>query len=133
MKSLWGQGNRYLRIRPDSLDLSPKVARMVVVGMTMLILAIFVAGDVGLWNLWSTQKDLETLQGDISSLEEETAYLRREIESLKTDPFALEKVAREKYGYLRPGDRVYRIITLEPGEKKASSSPTSLDTDDGAP
>jgi len=115
MKSLWGQGERYLRIRRSTLDVSPGVARMLVIGLIFLVAAIFIVSDVGLWNLWRAQKVLNVVEGDISDLENDISYLRRDIGELENDPFAIERVAREMFGYMRPGERVYRIITLPPG------------------
>jgi cell division protein FtsB len=133
MKSLWGQGNRYLRISRTSIDISARLARLFLIGMTVLIAAIFIAGDVGLWNLWQAQRDLDGIERDIIKLEEETSYLRREIDELTNDPLAIEKVAREQYGYLMPGDRIYRIITLETTDKNGKVLPSSLDTRNATP
>ncbi len=41
----------------------------------------------------------------------EIEALRREIEALKNDSRAIERVAREKFGYCRPGEKVYHFDT----------------------
>ncbi len=127
MKSLWGQGNRYLRVNRKNIEVSPHFARLVFAGLIVLVAMIFIAGDVGLWNLWRAQNRLKQIENEVARLETETQYLRIQIGELKTDPFAIEKVARERYGYLRPGDRVYRIITLPSDEESSKIIPTSLD------
>jgi len=109
MKSLWGQGPQYLRVR-RSIDLSPRFARGLIVAVFVFIGLIFIAGDVGLWKLWVAQKQMRTLNEKIAELERSNELLTAEIGYLKTDAFTIEKVARERYGYLKPGDRVYRII-----------------------
>jgi cell division protein FtsB len=114
MKSLWGHGERYLRIRRSAIDISPGVARMLVIGMIFLVVSIFIVSDVGLWNLWQAQKTLDIIESDISELESDISYLRRDISELENDPLAIERVAREIFGYMRPGERVYRIITVQP-------------------
>ena len=131
MKSLWGQGNKYLRINRRGIDVSPRFARLLLIAVFVLIGAIFVAGDVGLWNLWMAQKNLQSLQHDIQELERATSTLEAQVKELQSDPFTIEKVARERYGYLRPGDKIYRIIT-EPEEKDKNSS-SSLDNDSSTP
>jgi cell division protein FtsB len=37
--------------------------------------------------------------------------LEQEIVHLENDPLYVEKVAREQYGFARPGERIYWIIT----------------------
>lgn len=114
MKSLWGHNSPYLRIKRSS-DLNPRLARALVIAAISLVAIVFIAGDVGLWRLWKAQKELKNLRAKIEDLERRNAFLRAEIERLEKDPFAAEKVAREKYGYVREGDRVYRIVT--PGDR----------------
>lgn len=126
MKSLWGQGSRYLRVR-RTVDVSPRLARALLVVIVALVALIFIAGDVGLWRLWTAQREMRDLQSKIADLESRNALLSAEIERLRTDPFAIEKVAREKYGYLRPGDRVYRIVTLPEDLEKSLSERAPID------
>ncbi|MBN2071467.1 MAG: septum formation initiator family protein [Candidatus Krumholzibacteriota bacterium] len=127
MKSLWGQNNQYLRVKRNNLEISPKFTKMVLASIFILIAAIFLASDVGLWNLWQAQKEMDELESEIEILRAQTQYLRTTIEELKTNPFMIEKVARERYGYLRPGDRVYRIIPLPADQENYPISTTSLD------
>jgi len=133
MKSLWGQGDKYLRIHRASLDVSPGVARALVIGLIVLVVIIFIAGDVGLWNLWHAQMALDVIEKDNSVLRSDISYLRKDIADLENDPFAIEKVAREVYGYMRPGERVYRIITLPPANKNGRRASTVLDNGDANP
>ena len=133
MKSLWGQGGtRYLRVR-RSMDVSPRVARVLLIALVGLIGLIFVVGDVGLWKLWGAQRQMKNLEAKIIELEKKNALLSAEIEYLKDDPFTIEKVAREKYGYLRPGERVYRIVTIPEDLEKNAIAPGALDMQGGKP
>ncbi len=127
MKSLWGQGNQYLRVKRSNIELSPRFAKLIILGIIILVVITFVISDVGLWNLWRAQTRIGTLESEIERLRAETAYLRTAVKELKTNPFMIEKIARERYGYLRPGDRVYRIIELPLDQKNSKTSPSSLD------
>jgi cell division protein FtsB len=131
MKSLWGQGPQYLRAR-RSVDISPRFARALIVAVFVLIGLIFIAGDVGLWRLWLAQKQMKTLNDKIVELERTNEILSAEIGRLQNDAFTIEKVAREKYGYLKPGDRVYRIINL-PENPDRGGAARSLDRGSGNP
>ncbi len=127
MKSLWGQKNRYLRIKQRKLDISPRLARALFATILVMVSVIFIAGDVGLWNLWNAQKRLEKLNMEIKRVERENQKLKKGITELTENPFTIEKIARERYGYLRPGDRVYRIITLPLNEKSTEKDSYPLD------
>ncbi len=133
MKSLWGQGNKYLRISRRSIDVSPKLAKLLLILIFILIGIFFVTGNVGLWNLWRAQKEIKDLQAKIELLEKRNAYLSVEIERLKTDPFAVEKILREKFMYIRPGEKVYRLKPTQEDEFGNQSEPTFLDTADENP
>ena len=133
MKCMWGQGNRYLRVKRKRIDISPRLARIILAGVLILIGTVFFLSDVGLWNLWKAQKQIKTVAGQIGELEQKNIAMQNEIDRLKTDPFAIEKVARERYGYLRPGDRVYRIITLPAEANGEMIIPSSLDRSSATP
>jgi len=132
MKSLWGQGTRYLRVR-RAIDVSPGLARALLIGVLVLIGLVFVAGDVGLWKLWVAQRQMKSLGAKISELESKNALLSAEIARLKSDPFTIEKVAREKYGYLKPGETVYRIVTLPEKSEKGTIAPGAIDREGTKP
>jgi cell division protein FtsB len=132
MKSLWGQGTRYLRVK-RTVDISPGVARALLIAVLVLIGLVFIAGDVGLWKLWVAQRQMKTLDAKITELERRNALLSAEIARLKSDPFTIEKVAREKYGYLRPGDKVYRIVTLPEKPEKGAIAPGAIDREGTKP
>jgi cell division protein FtsB len=126
MKSLWGQGTRYLRVR-RAVDMSPGVARALLIAVLVLIGLIFVVGDVGLLKLWGAQRQMKNLRAKIDALEGRNALLGAEIERLKYDDFTIEKVAREQYGYLKPGDKVYRIITIPEDLEKSTIASEAID------
>lgn len=45
----------------------------------------------------------------LSSLQESTSRMQRELDALNRDD-ELERVARQQYGFVKPGEEVYRII-----------------------
>ena len=74
------------------------------------LLSFAVFGNKGLLQrlkLESEKKDLETqLENEIKKTKE----LQTEIEELKSSDTKLEKVAREKYGMTKEGEKIYKII-----------------------
>jgi cell division protein FtsB len=45
----------------------------------------------------------------LKGLQDENIALKGEIERLRTDDRYLEEVARQKFGFIREGEKVYRI------------------------
>ena len=74
------------------------------------LLYAFVFGDAGAIRLLTLNHEKSTLEKELAMIEQEQTSLRVEIERLKKDPFMMEKLGRERYGYVYPGDRVYKII-----------------------
>jgi cell division protein FtsB len=74
------------------------------------LLYAFVFGDAGVIRVFTLQREKGALQADIAAVDRDLAALSREIERLKNDPLAMEKLGRERYGYVYPGDRVYKIV-----------------------
>jgi cell division protein FtsB len=83
---------------------------MGVLSLGLLALAVHTAfGEHGYLALRRQQREMDRLQQEIQRLEEENQRLAAEIEALKTDPQAVERVAREQLKLARPGERVLTI------------------------
>ncbi|HYL94037.1 MAG TPA: septum formation initiator family protein [Alphaproteobacteria bacterium] len=64
------------------------------------------------------RSELRRLQQEVQQLQEENAQREQRIKALRNDPQAIEKEARERLRYARPGEVVY---TLPPAATKATS------------
>ena len=53
------------------------------------------------------QAEMQSLKGDVERLQKENQQSVVRIKALKSDPKAIEKEAREQFGYTRPGEVVY--------------------------
>ena len=76
--------------------------------VVMILAAVF--SDKGVVTVYDFQGELNQLKDHNSGLEQENARLKKEIKALKTEPLAVEKVAREKLQLVKPGDVVYQIV-----------------------
>ncbi len=54
-------------------------------------------------------RDLMEVGEELARQEEQILRIRREINSLKNDYRAIERVAREKFGYCRDGEKIYHF------------------------
>ena len=55
------------------------------------------------------RQQIDTVDRSIRKLEAENAVLKGQIDRLQNDDQYLEDVAREKYGFIREGEKVYRV------------------------
>ena len=55
------------------------------------------------------QKEILRLNTQIEQNEEAIKLLKAEMDALRTDPQAVERLARNKFGYARPGETVVRF------------------------
>jgi len=70
-------------------------------------------GDRGMLHLLEQQKATQELERQLDDLRAENGRLAAEIRALKTDPRAIERLAREDLGLARPGETVF-LIREEP-------------------
>ena len=89
-------------------------------------LLLFVAGllAVGLWYMPLVEhnerirREILRLDTEIKSREELGKQMKNSIQALSHDPKAIERLARERFGYGKPGETVIRF---EPAETNAAS------------
>ena len=81
----------------------------IVVGCISLLLF----SDRGLINLWSLKKEKLEIQNEINDLRSQIAMLEKEEEKLKFDEKYIEKIAREKFKMVKPGERVFKVTDGE--------------------
>jgi len=80
---------------------------MVTIAVGCISLLLF--SDRGLINLWSLKKEKLEIQNEINSLRNQIAMLEKEEEKLKFDENYIEKIAREKFKMVKPGERVFKV------------------------
>ncbi len=89
-------------------------------GLALLVLGVilylFVGGDEGLIEIRHQSEALALLQARVDRLEAENDSLRQVLNMLEHDKDYIEKVAREEYGMVKPGEKVYRLQELSGGK-----------------
>jgi cell division protein FtsB len=78
----------------------------------ILLIALLVGslfGDRGLLQLASQRERAEVMAREIQEMRDENQRLAREIDALRADPRAIERLAREELGLARPGEKVFVI------------------------
>ena len=85
--------------------------------ITNILMVIIIIGcisllffsDRGLINLWSLKKEKLEIQNEINDLRNQIAILEKEEEKLKFDEKYIEKIAREKFKMVKPGERDFKV------------------------
>jgi cell division protein FtsB len=72
-------------------------------GVCLLLFGLF-GDEHGLRAMLQAQREADALAGSIEALRAENATLRRRADALRRDPAAIEAVARETLGMMRPGE-----------------------------
>ena len=70
---------------------------------------IFIAGDSGLMELAQRREELRRLEQHVADLVAENDSLKRVLSLLDSDFSFVERVAREKYEMVKPGESLYLI------------------------
>jgi cell division protein FtsB len=85
-------------------------------GGVLALIALVVGslfGDRGLLYLFAQQERTLALCREILELRDQNGQLALEIRSLRSDPQAIERLAREQLGLSRPGETVFLIRDAE--------------------
>ena len=76
-----------------------------------------------------TKLAITEIERSLAEQRQEALALRREITALKEDGKAIERVAREKFGWCREGEKIYHFdAPIGLGPNPASPAPTNLDS-----
>jgi len=70
----------------------------------------FLLGDGGIIRIAMLRHERAQLDNRIEELQRNSARLQVEIARLRDDAFFIEKAGRERYGYVRPDEHVYKIV-----------------------
>lgn len=83
--------------------------------LCLLMLGSAVLGRDGFLSVWVNGRRIEGLRVELADMERENGRVRREVRSLREDMRAIERIAREELGLVKPGEVVYEFI---PGEER---------------
>jgi cell division protein FtsB len=86
----------------------PKLLILSIFGV--LLLLVLFGGSYNAFSLWSLYQQKKALSLEVEKLRVENQILADQIRSLKENPEAIEKVARENIGMAGKGETVYRIL-----------------------
>lgn len=89
--------------------------RKVAAGAVILGAAYFLlfGGEYTFLDLWRLDREHQTEVAELEAIRVEVRHLEATADSLATDSAALERLAREQYGLIREGERLYRFVETD--------------------
>ena len=108
---------------------SSRLRRALVRGGTLVAVAVSVyyltlGGEYSLFDLRELERSRDRMTASVDSLQAAVDSLRARGDSLESDTLAIERVARERHGFARERERVYRFVddSAEEGSRAGSRS-----------
>ncbi len=114
-----GGAGRSRRVAGPGRVRGPSAVSPRVLGTTALAvaaLAIVGYGGQSLTRVWQMKHEVEGLEREIAGLRAATTTLEDAVSRLRSDPDAIEKVAREELGFIMPGERVFKLPPSHGGQ-----------------
>ena len=81
-------------------------------GFIILLATLFfqiVCAEGGVYDYFKTKRSITTITASAEKTQQENVALAKELEKLQKDDGYLEDVVRKKYGFVRDGEKVYRV------------------------
>ena len=82
-----------------------------------------VFGTHGLLAMRRSQQEAARLQKEIQQLNDENQRMQDRVKELKSDPAAIERIAREEMGLARPGEHIFKISPNPQDNSTTSRAP----------
>ena len=97
--------------RPGSMSIFQKqFFKGLVFLICFSLIIVFIFGDHGLLKLYKIKNERQLIQKKIASLREEREKLKTEKIKIENDLNYIEKIAREKYKMVKPGEKIFKVV-----------------------
>jgi len=91
---------------------------IVLVVATCALVANALVGARGLPAVLKARREHRAVSVELERIRQENADLRREVLRLRTDPEAIEELARRELGFISPGEKVFIVRDARPAGGK---------------
>ena len=97
--------------------------KTIAIGILFFEFYLIISFSRSVWDLWQKQNEVGKEREKVAALAQDNNRLKSQLEYVKTDQF-VEKVAREKLKYVKPGETVVIIPQSVLEAATASAAPT---------
>tara|TARA_B100000315_G_scaffold249210_1_gene280085 strand:+ start:1535 stop:1891 length:357 start_codon:yes stop_codon:yes gene_type:complete len=101
---------RTLRYKQKNTAAKKRILRGIVLLASVILVIIFFFGDHGIYQLIKINSERKRTQNLITELRLEIQNLENKKQNLQHNDEYLMKLAREKYGMVLPGEKMFRVI-----------------------
>ena len=109
--------------RPEGRHVRPASYVLVSLLLSALFFGIFLVSDRGLLMVRKQRQQLAKAREEVAELEAGNKKLEAEVAALKSDPRAVEKVAREQLNLVKPGEIV--LVLPDGWERRVRPAPAA--------
>ena len=105
---------------PPPLSRVPTAQRLVTIVLFIATAALVVnvlVGARGLPAVMKARSDHRSVSAELQRMREENHRLRQEVLRLRSDPGAIEELARQELGFISPGEKVFIVRDARPAGK----------------
>ena len=88
---------------------TPSLTNFLFFSLSVGCVLLLLFSDRGFIALWNLKKEKVEIQQEINSLRQQIVSLEKEAEKLKFDEKYVEKIAREKFRMVKPGEKVFNV------------------------
>lgn len=105
--------------RKAVMELPPSPSRRrafqyLLIFVTVVLVMDALIGDRGVLERLRARKQFQEVSQSIEALKQENAQLRNDVRDLRDDPSAIESLAREELGLIKPGEVLFIIKDVKP-------------------
>ena len=111
----------FLKPLKESISKWTKAQKTLALGFVLIVAMILAAvfSEKGFMNVSDFTEELDYLKRSNTVLAEENTLIQKEIGALKSDPYAVEMLARDKLNLVKPGEMVYQIVRESESPERA--------------
>ena len=92
------------------------------IGCFLLLSLLAMAGERGFFEVYQFNRHLQHVESRIQALEVENERMRLQLTGLRSDPYQIEKLAREDLGLVRPDEIIFEIVDGHPEDSSWSGA-----------
>lgn len=105
---------RRKRVEPQTTSIFRRRGlQLLLIFVTLVLVIDALIGDKGLTESMNARRQYRELQASLDQIRRENASLREETRRLKEDPGAIESLARQELGLIKPGEIVFILKDLK--------------------